>query len=299
MAVVLGLLVSLTYGAGDFFGGLAAKRARAGAVVLGSFVLSTVLLVVATGVWWAAGTLPALGGRDLALGAATGVVGPAALSLLYHGLAVGRMSVVAPITAVLAALVPFAWGLATGDRPGALALAGVLVALVAVGFISGAPEHADSLREPGEPPVRSDRGVVAVAGGAGLGFGVVYGLLGSTTDDAGLWPLLVARPLAVVLVAAALAVVAAGRRRPVGPELSVPHGSRHLVAAAGVLDVGANTIYLAATRQGLLSIVAVLSSLYPAATVVLARVFLGERLHRQQVAGLVLAAVGVTAIGLG
>lgn len=299
MAVVLGLLVSLTYGAGDFFGGLAAKRARAGAVVLGSFVLSTVLLVVATGVWWAAGTLPSPQGRDLALGAATGVVGPAALALLYHGLAVGRMSVVAPITAVLAALVPFAWGLATGDRPGALAIAGVVVALVAVGFISGAPEHADSLREPGEAPLRSDRGVVAVACGAGLGFGVVYVLLGSTTDDAGLWPLLVARPLAVVLAAAALAVAATSRRRSVAAALTTPPGARHLVAAAGVLDVGANTIYLAATRQGLLSIVAVLSSLYPAATVVLARVFLGERLHRQQVAGLVLAAVGVTAIGLG
>jgi drug/metabolite transporter (DMT)-like permease len=299
MAVVLGLLVSLTYGAGDFFGGLAAKRARAGAVVLGSFALSTVLLVVATSLWWSVGTLPAPRGRDLALGAATGVVGPAALGLLYHGLAVGRMSVVAPITAVLAAVVPFTWGLATGDRPGALAVAGVVVALVAVGFISGAPEHADTLREPGEAPLRSDRGVVAVAVGAGLGFGVVYVLLGSTTDDAGLWPLLVARPLAVVLATGALTVLAVTRSAPVRSELAVPPGARSLVAAAGVLDVGANTIYLAATRQGLLSIVAVLSSLYPAATVVLARVVLGERLHRQQVAGLVLAAAGVTAIGLG
>ena len=79
----------------------------------------------------------------------------------------------------------------------------------------------------------------------------------------------------------------------------VPTGARHLVAAAGVLDVGANALYLAATREGLLSIVAVLSSLYPVATVVLARVFLGERLHRQQVAGLVLAGAGVAAIGLG
>lgn len=299
MAVVLGLLVSLTYGSGDFFGGLAAKRARAGAVVLGSFALSTVLLAGATAVWWLVGNLPTPQGRDLALGAATGVVGPMALGLLYHGLAVGRMSVVAPVTAVLAALVPFAWGLATGDRPSALALAGVAGALVAVAFISGAPEHADTLREPGEAALRTDRGVVAVAAGAGVGFGVVYVLLGSTTDHAGLWPLLVARPLSVVLAVAALATVARIRHRPVVQELGVPADARHLVAAAGVLDVGANAIYLAATRQGLLSIVAVLSSLYPAATVVLARVFLGERLHRQQVAGLVLAAAGVTAISLG
>lgn len=299
MAVVLGLLVSLTYGAGDFFGGLATKRARAGAVVLGSFALSTVLLALTTGVWWLIGSLPAPRGRDLALGAATGVVAPVALGLLYHGLAVGRMSVVAPITAVLAALVPFTWGLATGDRPGALALAGVVAALVAVGFISGAPEHADSLREPGEASLRSDRGVVAVAAAAGMGFGVVYVLLGSTTDEPGLWPLMVARPLAVLLAASALAMVARNRHRSMAHELLAPVGARPLVAAAGVLDVGANTIYLAATRHGLLSIVAVLSSLYPVATVVLARVFLGERLHRQQVAGLVLAGAGVAAIGLG
>jgi uncharacterized membrane protein len=299
MAVVLGLLVSLTYGAGDFFGGLAAKRARAGAVVLGSFALATVLLAGVTLTWWLLGSLPSPQGRDLALGAATGVVGPVAVGLLYHGLAVGRMSVVAPITAVIAAVVPFGWGLATGDRPGPVALVGVVAALVAVAFISGAPEHADSLREPGEAPLRSDRGVVAVAAGAGLGFGVVYVLLGSTTDEPGLWPLMVARPLAVVLAATTLAVVARARRRPLAAELVVPTGARHLVAAAGVLDVGANALYLAATREGLLSIVAVLSSLYPVATVVLARVFLGERLHRQQVAGLVLAGAGVAAIGLG
>ena len=258
MAVVLGLLVSLTYGAGDFFGGLAAKRARAGAVVLGSFALATVLLAGVTLTWWLLGSLPSPQGRDLALGAATGVVGPVAVGLLYHGLAVGRMSVVAPITAVIAAVVPFGWGLATGDRPGPVALVGVVAALVAVAFISGAPEHADSLREPGEAPLRSDRGVVAVAAGAGLGFGVVYVLLGSTTDEPGLWPLMVARPLAVVLAATTLAVVARARRRPFAAELVVPTGARHLVAAAGVLDVGANALYLAATREGLLSIVAVL-----------------------------------------
>lgn len=296
MAVVLGLLVAIAYGTGDFFGGSAASRTSTATVVVGSFTVATVLLAAVIGGWEVLGHPPTPTGRDLALGAATGLVGPLSLALLYRSLAMGRMSVVAPITAVVAAIVPLAWGLASGERPSALALAGVAVALVAVGLISGAPVHEDHPPELGVPAMRE---VVPPALIAGLGFGVIFVLLGATSDHAGLWPLLVARPLSLALtVAVALAV---GRRRGLAlrPALVPAAGSLAYVVGAGTLDITANGLYLAATRVGLLSIVAVLSSLYPAATVVLARVVLGERLHRLQLVGLALAAAGVAAMATG
>lgn len=296
MAILLGLLVSVTYGSGDFFGGLASKRARTMTVVAGSFALSATLLVAITAGWSLLGDPPTPDPADLWLGAATGVVGPIALGLLYRGLAIGRMSVVAPTTALVAASVPLVFGLATGDRPSALALSGIAVALVAVVAISGAPAHED--HPPGElAPLRV---VVPMALGSGLGFGIVYVLLGSTGDDAGLWPLLVARPLSVALIAATAVVLwRSGRARTLREVTIAPRPAWAPIAVAGVLDITANAVYLAATRAGLLSIVAVLSSLYPATTVVLARVVLGERLHRLQVAGLALAAVGIVAMAAG
>ncbi len=308
MAVVLGLLVALTYGSGDFLGGVASVRSRASAVMVGSFALSGALLVLVTGGWWLLGGLPAAGGRDLALGTAAGLIGPVAVGLLYAGLAAGRMSVVAPITAVVAAVVPLAWGVAGGERPGALALGGALLALVAVALVSSAPEQRDERVDtagpaadvdPGEQPAapaRSTRWLVAAALGSGLGFGVVFVLLGATTDDAALWPLLAARSMAVAVSLVALAGWARWRHEPWRPNVIPQRASWWAVAGAGLLDITANAIYLAATRHGLLSIVAVLSSLYPAATLVLARVFLDERLHRQQLLGLGLAALGVTAM---
>jgi drug/metabolite transporter (DMT)-like permease len=290
--VVLGLLVALAYGTGDFFGGVAAKRARTTAVVVGSFGVAALALAIVHLGWFALGTPPTPTAADLRLGAAAGVIGPVSLGLLYHGLATGRMSVVAPITAVVAAAIPLAWGLASGERPSALALGGVVAALVAVVLISAAPPHED---HPADAPVLPIRRVIPPALASGVGFGVIYVLLGSTSADAGLWPLLVARPIAVALL---LAVVLVGTRAPgvaVAPAL-VPRGAWPAVVAAGLLDVTANGFYLAGINTGLLSIVAVLASLYPAATVVLARVVLGERLHRTQLVGLALAAGGVAAM---
>lgn len=292
MAVVLGLLVALTYGSGDFFGGIAATRTRPTSVVFGSFAISGVCLIVVTAGWALVGGLPSPDGHDVWLGVAAGCVGPVAVGLLYRGLAIGRMSVVAPITAVVAAVVPFGWGLLQGERPSGTALVGVAVALVAVALISGAPTHPDDLTTQGG----TSPGLLATAVASGFGFGVIFILFGSVGDDAGLWPILWARATAVT----ALVVVLVGWQRSRGGAARswlVPNaGSWAPVAGAGVLDVTANALYLAGTQRGLLSLVAVLSSLYPAATVVLARVFLGERLHRVQVVGLALAAAGVAAI---
>ena len=296
MAIVLGLLVAVAYGSGDFFGGLAAKRTAAITVVIGSFSTATVLLVVVTAGWFLVGTPPTPSSQDLWLGVAVGLIGPLAIGLLYNGLATGRMSVVAPITAVVAAIVPLAWGLAHGERPSTIALCGVAVALLSVVLIAGAPTHED---HPDDAPDSPMSRVIPSAVASGLGFGAIFVLLGSTSPHAGLWPLLVSRPLSVTCTVIVALVIA--RRQGIGPRVGVvaARPSWRFVASAGILDVSANGLYLAATNAGLLSIVAVLSSLYPASTVVWARIFLGERLHRVQVVGLVLAAGGIAAMAVG
>jgi uncharacterized membrane protein len=166
---------------------------------------------------------------------------------------------------------------------------------VSIGLVAGAPEHDD---HPEDAPVVPLSKVIPPAVASGLGFGALYVELGETSADAGLWPLFVARPVAVVATAVAALLLA--HRAGQGPRAIIPARSAWgFVAGAGVLDVTANAIYLAATNAGLLSIVAVLSSLYPAATVLLARVVLGERLHRVQVIGLILAAAGIAAMATG
>jgi drug/metabolite transporter (DMT)-like permease len=309
MDVVLGLLVALTYGTGDFLGGLSAKRTPATTVLVGSFLVSSGLLVAITLGWGVVGGLPPATTHDLTLGAACGVIGPVAIGLLYQGLATGRMSVVAPITAVVAAVVPFAWGVLRGERPSGIALGGVVLALLAVALISGAPAHPseaarlDTIDEPGQTDGRADPGrspssppgVVTGALLSGLGFGLVFVLLGSTSKHAGLWPLLSSRLVSLLATVAVLSIWARRHDRPLLP------GNRSwvLVATSGVFDVGANGLYLAASHRGLLALVAVLSSLYPASTVVLARVVLGERLHQVQLIGLAVAVAGVVAITAG
>lgn len=282
MAVILGLAAALTYGTADFFGGLATRKTRVFTVVLLSQLFGAVLLAAlfpffadvrptADALWW---------------GALSGLAGAAGVAFFYQGLALGRMSVVAPITGVEAASVPVVFGLLAGERPSALALAGVLLALVAVALVS---------RTPGGDAAGMRQGFLASGVGhalaAGLGFGVFFILLAEAGHDTGLWPLVGTRISSTTLLAIAL-VAARGWEKPSKAGLG-------LIVGAGVFDVAANVFFLLAAREGLLSIVAVLTSMYPAATVLLARITLGERLTAVQVAGLGTAAAGVVAISLG
>ena len=279
MAVFLGVLVALSYGAGDFLGGLGTRAQSVFTVVAASQASALAVLVVVVPIEGAA-----LSGDDLGLGALSGVVGVVGVLLLYQGLATGAMGVVAPVTAVGAAVVPLAVGLATGERPAVLALVGAAVALAAVALVASggepAPEGGTDHGRGGSPLV--------LATGAGVAFGLVFVLLGATDDEAGFWPLLGARTVSVALLAVWLL-------RSRVPFLPRP-GTRAVVVGAGLLDVTANALYLLAVREGLLSLVAVLSSLYPVATVVLARFVLGERLQRTQLLGLGLGLAGVTLI---
>lgn len=268
MAVLLALCSATTYGIGDFFGGLAAKRAPAAAVLLWSHVTGLVLLLATTVV--VAGQATA---HDLALGAVGGLGGAIGVGLLYRALSIGPMSAVAPVTALLAASVPVLVGLAQGERPAATAIVGMVGALAAIVLVSA--EGGGSLRP-------ADLQGVRLALGAGLGFGIFYVALSYTDDSAGMWPLVAARTASVGVVGA---LALGGRVRA-----HVPRGrERRLTAAAGALDAAANGLYLLAVREGLLSVVSVLSSLYPASTVVLAWIVLRERFAPMQRVGLLLA----------
>jgi uncharacterized membrane protein len=278
MAILLGLGAALTYGAADFLGGLSTKRSNEFAVVVCSQVFGSALLLAALPFFL---HVP-FRLEAFAWGMGSGLGGGLGVLMLYRGLARGRMSVVAPTTGVIAAVVPVLAGLLLGERPGALSLIGVVVALIAVTLVSASPDQA------GE---RHGYSGIREAIGAGLGFGAFFILLSLAGDDSGLWPLIGTRGASLGSVT--LIALSMGRSLLPAP------GSLRLIASAGILDVAANLLFLSATRVGLLSLVAVLTSMYPGATVILARFVLHERLHRLQLVGLACSALGVALIAGG
>ncbi|RJL32425.1 DMT family transporter [Bailinhaonella thermotolerans] len=275
-AIVLATACAVVYGTADFFGGMATKRAPVYAVVVVSQIGGVLLLVP---------LLPLLPGTpdwaSLGWGALAGLAGGVALIVFYRALASGVMSIVAPTTAAASAALPVVWGLAAGERPSAGGLAGIALALVAVMLVSREPAR------PGAAPVKK-LGPVLAALAAGAGFGLFFALL--PAGEAGLWPLIGARAGSIALVAA----IALGTRNTLRPG----PGTLKVIVVAGVLDMAANVFFLMAKQEGLLSIVSVIASLYPASTLMLARYVLGERLHVIQAAGVVLAlgAVGLIAL---
>ncbi len=289
MAIVFSVLCAVVYGASDFCGGLASRRTATLGVVFASQGVGFVLLLA---------LMPWFGGAplegDWLWGAACGVAGAGALLLLYRGLAIGTMGIVSPVAALLAALVPIAYGVALrGERPTWLTIVGIAFALVAVVCVSispGAPASADAHVEPNVRPAFALPPGVPEAIGAGICFGLIFITLAQTRAAAGLTPLLVARLTTVVLVA--LLGIAGGNAR----DLRVARPALVAVGVCGALDVTANICYVLAVHSGLISIVAVISSLYPASTLALAAIAFGERLVRVQWAGVVLALAGVAAI---
>ncbi|MEV4578191.1 DMT family transporter [Nonomuraea jabiensis] len=272
MTVILATACAVVYGTADFFGGLATRRSQVLSVVVLSQIAGLVLILA---------LLPVLpgtaGAAALSWGLAAGLSGAAGLVLFYRALATGVMSVVAPTTAVTSAALPVVFGLAAGERPAFWALVGVALALCSVLLVS---QDRSTER-------RGSRASVLTALAAGAGFGGFFILLAMAPDDAGLWPLVGARVSSITTVA----LLALVTRRALRPGA----GSLHIIVAAGVLDMAANVLYLLAQQDGLLSLVAVLVSLYPASTLLLARQVLGERLRGIQVAG-VACALGAVAL---
>lgn len=277
VAVALALGASISWGVADFLGGLKSRRLH---------VLTVLLLSQAVGMLLV-GALVAVRGegppdaRFLFFGALAGLSGLIGLSAFYRGLAVGAMSVVAPISATGAAI-PVAVGVATGDRPSEIQAVGLVLALVGVVVAS---------REEGPAGSRRLAAGTGLALAAAAGFGGFFVGMDAASDGGVLWALLAARVFDVALLAAVAVLL-----RPGHPTSA--RDTRDIVAV-GCFDVAANALFALASTEGLVSLVAVLASLYPVVTILLARAVLGERVRRSQAIGVALALGGVAAIAGG
>ncbi len=275
VAVGLGLASAAAWGAGDFAGGLATRKGNVFSVIIFSQVVGAVLLSLVA--LLLKETWPAF--PALALGAVAGISGAIGLAALYQGLASNRMGVVAPVTAVTAGVLPILVGLFLEGWPSSTQMAGFFLALVAVLLLSGAGTGvATRFAELRLPLV------------AGIGFGLFYILVDQASDIAVYWPLVCARASSITLFM--IFSKTRGHAAAPAPRLLL------LVALAGVGDTGGNAFFALATRAGRLDIAAVLSSLYPAVTVLLAWMVLRERVTRPQLLGVLVALLALGLIAL-
>lgn len=271
-AVVCALASAVSYGAADFSGGVAAKHASTFGVLVGARLCGAIVMMAL-----ALATherVPASGA--IAWASAAGVIGGLSLAAFYRALAGGKMGIVAPLTSVVAAALPVCVGLATSGRPGVLAIAGMILALIALWFIS-------------RPGADGGRAGIGLALSAGTGFGLFLVCIHKAGPDATYWPVAIASVCSLVLSG----VIALAQGASLPPARLLP-----VVMAAGVLDSAGNALFVVASRQGRLDFAGVLSSLYPAVTVLLARALLAETLTRTQAAGMVLALAAVALIAM-
>jgi drug/metabolite transporter (DMT)-like permease len=285
------LVSAIGYGVSDFVGGIASRRVAALRVVLVSYPVAMVLLTVAAIIVGGHISPPAV-----LWGSLCGISQAFGVWWFYAALGAGPISVVSPLTAVLVSAVPVSVGVALGERPTGIAVVGIVLALVAVVLVSRGvadepPARRGSSTDEDSTPHRFTAKIAWLTVGAGLAFGLNFVLIAQTPVDAHLWPLVFARISASTLVLL-IALFTRNLAAPTGTPL-------RLALAAGVLDTIANVAMLMALHASLLSLAAVLMSLYPAATVALALVVLKERVTRWQAIGMVLALIAVAMIATG
>jgi drug/metabolite transporter (DMT)-like permease len=277
MAVLLALLTAVVYGSADFLGGKATRHVSAIGVTFVGQIFGIAVLAIAT----LLADIPAPPASDWAWSALAGVLGSTGLVAFYKAMSSGHMTVAAPTAAVTGAVVPIIVGLSIGERPGVTTLVAMPVAVVAIALIS-------DILGPGHHRAPARTILLAVLGGSLFGF--VFVALHQTTSDSGVWPVFIMRmtslPYLAVLLLATRSNVK-GVRAHVAPTVG-----------SGLLDSVANWLYVLAVREGLLSVVSVIVSLYPGTTMALAVGIDRERVHRSQVFGVVLAAAAVCAIAL-
>jgi uncharacterized membrane protein len=279
MAILLALLSALAYGTSDFGAGVASRRSDAG-------VVSTLVLAIGV-ICGAVATVidPGVGARAGALlwGAASGLGGGAGTLALYQGFAVGRITIVATLSAVLAAVVPAIVGLATGDSLAGTTLVGIVLAIPAIALVSW---HSD--------PTGGGEARASLAYGllAGLAFALLFVGLDRAGTSSGAWPVLSGELVGLMLLVPFGVRAYARVGRPPSRDLA-------LIVGVGVIGGIAGLLFLAATGHGQLAIVAVVTSLYPAFTVLLARGFLAERWSRPQAIGLAVAAAAIVLVSVG
>lgn len=279
LSIALALASALAWGAGDFLGGMQSRRFAVPLVLVGTSLGG--LLLALTMVLVSGQEIPP--NRDLALGAIAGVVGLIALGAFYRALAIGTMSIVAPISASGTAI-PVLWGVANGDELNALAYAGLIAVVIGVMLASREQDEAAG----GLPSADGHRESVLLALVAAVGFGSIYVFIAEASNVSELWPLVLLK--ATSLLAIGLFVAAAWRRIP-GRR---PSGRLWLpLLLIGTFDVTANATYAFATQEGPIAIAAVIASMFPITTVLLAHRFLGERIARVQQVGVAIALIGV------
>jgi len=279
ITVAIGLVSALVYGAADFLGGTASRRISPVRVTAVAAIAGLVVLGLA---------LPFVGGtwsrEAVVLGALSGVSGAVAIGLLYACLAIGPMSILSPLTAVVSAIVPLAVGLVGGERLAAIGYVALGIALVAVVLVGFVPEKG---------AVRPRLAGVVMAVGSGAAIGVFLVIIDRTPDDSGLVPLVVNRGVSGLIMFAIVGLLAVRRRAATapggGPAAGLWLPGLRLAIACGVVDAVANTGLLLGVRIGELSVIAVLTALYPAGTIILAAVVHKERIAPVQIVGLMLA----------
>ena len=281
MAVLFALISSLSWGTADFLGGLASRRVGSLRVLSVSYpaggVLITILaLLVVPGV---------LSSESVWVGVTSGAVGALGMGLLYAALAQGQLGIVSPITAVLSGAVPVLVGVIRGESLSPTAIAGIFAAGLAVILVS---------RETG-PHKKTPPRAIGIAIASGLAIGAYLSVLGSAPDDSGIWVATIGRWFSSILVVIALIIWLVRTGAGWSSADSFPWG---LAVAAGGLDALANAVFQLAAQRGLLAIVAVIGSLYPAATLLLARFLLHERISRVQLVGVVLALAAAATLAL-
>ena len=278
MAILIALLTAVTYGTADYLGGHATKKMTAMVVTFVGQLGGLAILAFAT---WVSG-IPAPSAADWGWSALAGVAGSTGLLAFYTAMSSGHMTVVAPVTAVMNALIPIVVGFAIGERPGVAAIVGMAAAVVAVALISDVlgPMHR-----------RAPARVIVLGALGGAGFGMILVFLHQTSDGSGVWPVLIMRLVSTPFM---MALIATTR-----PSFGAVRTHRALVFGSGILDSLANWFYVLAVREGLLSIVSVIVTLYPATTVALAVAIDKERIHRPQALGVALAGLALVMIALG
>lgn len=272
-AALLGLASAVSWGSGDFCGGLAARRMAVPWVLMISASAGLLLLLgLAFGLGEPVPPLASMG-----WGLAAGVFGTLGLAMLYHGLAVGRAALIAPTSAVIAAVLPATWGALSAGLPPWQRLLGFALALLGIWLVAqGAGGSSGALAGLGSALL------------AGLGFGAFFVLIDRAGDGGTYWPLVAARSVTLLLMAATLVA----RRTPAAWSPS----NLGIGVLTGVLDVGGNSLFVLANQLGRLDVIAVLASLYPASTVVLAALLLREPITRPQLVGLVVILLAIVLI---
>ncbi|WP_341252887.1 DMT family transporter [Euzebya pacifica] len=273
-ALLLSLGSAVTFGAADFLGGLATRRGEAVPVAAVSQAVGLVLVAAAMLVLPGSLSTPAM-----IWGGVAGLAGAGGLVAYFRALGMGQMGAAAPMASLVGAAVPVTFGLGLGERPDQLAVVGIAVGIAGTVLVS-------RTGGPLTPETAAQRRGLLVAAFAGALFGVFFVALDQAPDDSGLWPLVAARIVGLVLLGAVIAA-----RRPAWPRGRVAG----MATTSGLLDMTANVLFLLATRQGLLVLTSVVTGLYPVGVVLLAWLVLRERLGRSQQAGVALA-LGATVL---